>query len=290
MIRIIFTVAVVLLQVVTNLAALTPLVERETALMLGLLHGPCLLSAGADGAVFVLDVGSAQLYRVDPETGEELWRTDGSESGQPFVDPVWISRPDGFFVFVTDRGLRRVWKVDYRGELRGWIDLPFAADPLLLELAQGSQLALYDRAASLVWLLDDSGRPLWSFAPGEGRQSAEPSALALSPAGDRLYLLWRPAGQVTALSLFGKRSQLDVATLPDRETVRFYALAVEGREFFCCLSAHKLVFYDLLSGQSQVLDTATGPVLDARAAGDRLYLLAGTDKLTLVKIKLEIGD
>ncbi|MFH1068996.1 MAG: hypothetical protein V1794_05175, partial [Candidatus Glassbacteria bacterium] len=218
-----------------------------------------------------------------------IWRTDGSESGEPFVDPVWISRPDGFFIFLTDRGLRRVWKIDYRGELRGSIDLPFAADPVSLELAQGGQMALYDRAASLVWLLDDSGRPLWSFAPGEGRKSAEPAAVSLSPDGDRLYFLWRPEGEVTSLSLFGKRSQFRVTTLPAKETARFAAASVAGRELFCCLAADGPLLFDPLSGKSSRIEIEDGPVWDVRAAGSGLYLLAGKP-LTLWLVKLENGD
>ncbi|MFH1070937.1 MAG: hypothetical protein V1794_15065, partial [Candidatus Glassbacteria bacterium] len=117
MIRLLMTAISILLPVHSSLSAAAFAVIGKVVLETGSTSGPWRLSVGPEGAVFVLDRGTAQLYRVDPASGKAIWRTDGSESGEPFVDPVWISRPDGFFIFLTDRGLRRVWKIDYRGEL-----------------------------------------------------------------------------------------------------------------------------------------------------------------------------
>ena len=56
------------------------------------------LSVGPGGEIFILDRAQAVLARFSAETGSLLWQIDGSESGQPFLDPSYISRPDGFFI------------------------------------------------------------------------------------------------------------------------------------------------------------------------------------------------
>jgi len=53
-------------------------------------------------------------------------------------------------------------------------------------------------------LLDDSGRPLWSFAAGGGRTAAEPEDIAVSADGTKLYLLWPEGSQITAVDIFGR--------------------------------------------------------------------------------------
>ena len=70
------------------------------------------LAVGPGGEIFILDRARAVLTRILPETGKLLWQIDGSESGQPFVDPAYLSRPDGFFIYLTDRGSRRIWRID----------------------------------------------------------------------------------------------------------------------------------------------------------------------------------
>jgi len=56
------------------------------------------LSIGRGGEIFILDRARAVLARFSAETGGLLWQIDGSESGEPFLDPVYLSRPDGFFI------------------------------------------------------------------------------------------------------------------------------------------------------------------------------------------------
>jgi len=167
---------------------------------------PTRLSLGMDGAIFVLDRAHAQVYRFSPEDGSQIWRIDGTEGGEAFVDPVYLSRGDGFYLYLTDRGSRKVWRIDYRGEIRGSLDLPFAMDPMFFELAAGRQMVLYDRTTALVHLLDDSGRSLFSFTPGGGGKAAEPVDFAVTLDGRSLFILWPGNGGVSSSDLFGRKS------------------------------------------------------------------------------------
>ena len=256
--------------------------------------GPYCMAVGADGALFVLDQGRAVLHRISPETGEMIWRIDGSESGQPFIDPAYISRPDGFFIYLTDRGSRKVWRIDYRGEIRGNIDLAFATDPVLLDLTSGSQMVLYDRAASAIHLLDDSGRPLWSFPTGAGRKTGEPADLCVSPDGSRLYLLWSDPPAVVSFNIYGRTS----SSLPlpiESISPRLLAAAVltGGGEALCLADgAGAVLVLDPLSGSVAELPATGEKIWDIRAAPDdpgTLYMLAGK-QVALIKIKLETGN
>jgi len=272
-------------------------IESRVRLQLGegdLPGGPYCLAVGSDGAFFVLDQGRAMLHRVSPETGDVIWRIDGSESGEPFIDPAHISRPDGFFIYLTDRGSRKVWRIDYRGEIRGNIDLAFAADPVLLDLASGSQMVLYDRAASAIYLLDDSGRALWSFPTGAGRKTGEPADLCLSPDGGRLYLLWSDPPGITSFNIYGRTS----SSLPlPGECVSSTLLAVSalagGGEVLCLAgSGDAVLVLEPLSGSVGKLPAPGEKIWDISAAPDEpgvLYLLTGR-QVALVKIKLESGE
>jgi hypothetical protein len=166
---------------------------------------PFRLSVGPQGEIFVLDRVNARLHRFSPRDGREMWRTDGSESGEAFIDPAFLSRPDGFFIYLTDRGSRKVWRIDYRGEIRGSLDLPFAADPVFFELASGHRFVLYDRAGGLVHLLDDSGRSLFSFPPDSPGNAAEPVDMALDGEGKEVFFLWPGNGGISTNSLSGQK-------------------------------------------------------------------------------------
>ena len=256
--------------------------------------GPYCLAVGADSAVFVLDRGRAVLHRISPETGDVIWRIDGSESGELFIDPAYISRPDGFFIYLTDRGSRKVWRIDYRGELRGSIDLSFATDPVLLELASGNQMVLYDRAISTIHLLDDSGRPLWSFPTGAGRKTGEPVDLCLSPDGSKLYLLWPDPLAVTSFNIYGRTSSSLPLTSESISPRLLAAATLAGGSEALCLaeSGGAVLVLDPLSGLTGKLYATDEKIWDIRAAPDEpgvLYLLAGKE-VVLIKIKLETGD
>ena len=256
--------------------------------------GPYCLAVGADSAVFVLDRGRAVLHRISPETGDVIWRIDGSESGELFIDPAYISRPDGFFIYLTDRGSRKVWRIDYRGELRGSIDLSFATDPVLLELTSGSQMVLYDSAISTMHLLDDSGRPLWSFPTGAGRKTGEPVDLCVSPDGSKLYLLWPDPLAVTSFNIYGRTSSSLPLTSESISPRLLAAAALAGGSEALCLaeSGGAVLVLDPLSGSTGKLNVTDEKIWDIRAAPDEpgvLYLLAGKE-VVLIKIKLETGD
>jgi len=256
--------------------------------------GPYCLAVGADGALFVLDRGRALLYRISPETGATIWRIDGSEGGEPFIDPAYISRPDGFFIYLTDRGSRKVWRIDYRGEIRGNIDLAFAADPLLLDLASGNQMVLYDRAASVIHLLDDSGSPLWSFPTGAGRKTGEPADLCLSPDGRRLHLLWSDPPAVASFNIYGRTSSSLPLPVENFSPLLLAAAAPAGGGELLCLADRSgaVLMLDPLSGSVEKLPAIGEKIWDIRAAPDQpgtLYMLAGT-QVALVKIKLETGN
>ena len=256
--------------------------------------GPYCLAVGADSAVFVLDRGRAVLHRISPETGDVIWRIDGSESGELFIDPAYISRPDGFFIYLTDRGSRKVWRIDYRGELRGSIDLSFATDPVLLELASGNQMILYDRAISTIHLLDDSGRPLWSFPTGAGRKTGEPVDLCVSPDGSKLYLLWPDPLAVTSFNIYGRTSSSLPLPSDSISPSLLAAAALAGGSEALCLAetGGAVLVLDPLSGSTGKLYATDEKIWDIRAAPDEfgvLYLLAGKE-VVLIKIKLETGD
>ena len=256
--------------------------------------GPYCLAVGADSALFVLDRGRAVLHRISPETGDVIWRIDGSESGELFIDPAYISRPDGFFIYLTDRGSRKVWRIDYRGELRGSIDLSFATDPVLLELASGNQMVLYDRAISTIHLLDDSGRPLWSFPTGAGRKTGEPVDLCVSPDGSKLYLLWPDPLAVTSFNIYGRTSSSLPLTSESISPRLLAAAALAGGSEALCLAetGGAVLVLDPLSGSTGKLYVTDERIWDIRAAPDEpgvLYLLAGKE-VVLIKIKLETGD
>ena len=157
----------------------------------------------------ILDREMARLVCVDLGTGEEKWRVDGSESGEAFIDPVVLSRSDGFYFYLTDYGSRKVWRVDVDGDIRGQLDLSMAVDPLFFELARGGEFLLYDRADGTVHLLDDSAQPLWSFDSGVGGGVGEPLDFACSKAGDTIYLLRKAKSglSVSVIDIFGKRAR-----------------------------------------------------------------------------------
>ncbi len=239
--------------------------------------GRLALSRGDRGELFVLVRDEARLLRIDPSSGQVLWQIDGSEAGEAFIDPAWISRPDGFFVYLTDRGTRKVWRVDYRGELRGAVDLSFASDPRLLELSAGGQMIVYDRASGLVHLLDDSGQPLWNFPPGEGRTSAEPSAICVGPGGQRLFLLWSEQPRLTVVSLSGRgrrRVNLDQA-LPDK----LLAAAAAGdseRTVLAAIGSDGVIYrLDVWSGKVEKLATVINNPLDIRGGTTGFSVLSG---------------
>lgn len=269
-------------------------IESRLSLKIGegsLPGGPFCLAVGADGAVFVLDRGRALLHRISPETGDLIWRIDGSESGEPFIDPAYLSRPDGFFIYLTDRGSRKVWRIDYRGESRGSIDLSFATDPILLELTSGNQMVLYDRAISNINLLDDSGRPLWSFPAGAGRKTGEPVDLCVSSDGSRLYLLWPDPLAVTSFNIYGRTSSSLPLTAESISPRLLAAAALAGGSEALCLAEDggAMLVLDPLSGSSRKLHATDERIWDIRAAPDEpgvLYMLVGKE-IALIKIKLE---
>ena len=251
------------------------------------------LAVGPGGEIFILDRARAVLTRFLPETGKLLWQIDGSESGQPFVDPAYLSRPDGFFIYLTDCGSRRIWRIDYRGEVRGSIHLPFAADPVLLELVAGNQLVVFDRSTAQVHLLDDSGRPLWSFAAGGGRTAAEPEDIAVSADGTKLYLLWLEGSQITAVDIFGHTVRELSFAVQDFIPRRIAAVADAGGTEWLCLTdrRRRLILFDSISQtlRERALDLTR--VWDIRSAGGRpgvIYMLAGRPP-ALVEIDLEKG-
>ncbi|MBN2288418.1 MAG: PQQ-binding-like beta-propeller repeat protein [Candidatus Glassbacteria bacterium] len=250
------------------------------------------LSVGPGGEVFILDRTNAVLSRVSPETGKALWQIDGSESGRPFVDPAFLSRGDGFFVYLTDRGSRRIWRIDYRGELRGSIDLPFAEDPVLLELVAGSQLAVYDRSTARVHLLDDSGRPLWSFAAGGGRRAAEPVDIAVSADEARLYLLWPGGKSLTEVDIFGRTAREIGLEFENFTPARVTAAAAGGSEWLCLTDRRsRLLMLETATRAWSELQTGLSPVWDICAPASRpgtVYLLAGSPAV-LKAIDLEQG-
>lgn len=199
---------------------------------------PFRLSVGPGGEIFVLDRVHARLHRFSPQDGREMWRADGTEGGEAFLDPAYLSRPDGFFIYLTDRGSRKVWRIDYRGEIRGSLDLPFAADPVFFELAAGHRFVLYDRAGGLVHLLDDSGRSLFSFQPGGPGNAAEPVDMTLDEAGEKIYFLW-PGGEVNMADLSGRTiSRQELTLQPGENPTRLIvigqmpvALSSDGRRY-----------------------------------------------------------
>jgi len=190
---------------------------------------PWRLAVGGGGEVFVLDRAHARLHRFSPQDGRELWRTDGTEGGEAFIDPSFLSRPDGFYIYLTDRGSRKVWRIDYRGEIRGSLELPFAADPVFFDLAAGRQFVLYDRASGLVHLLDDSGRSLFSFQPGGPGVASEPLDMALDAEGKQVFFLWPGNGGVSATSLTGQKLRAANTDFPSIEGGPQH-LVLAGRE------------------------------------------------------------
>jgi len=256
--------------------------------------GPYSLSVGSSGELFLLDRGQATLYRISPLTGEVIWRIDGSESGEAFIDPAYLSRPDGFFIYLTDRGSRKVWRIDYRGELRGSIDLAFAVDPVFLELISGRQMVVYDRASSLIHLLDDSGRALWSFPPGGGRTTQEPADIAVSPAGRTLYILWRDEPQITEVDIFGRTFSTIQMELPgfSPSVLAFVAVGREAGMLWLADREGVIMGVDPLDGQLKQRLEKFEVIWDIAAAPELagvLYLLVGPE-VALTEIKLETGD
>ncbi|HUU27251.1 MAG TPA: hypothetical protein VM123_05525 [archaeon] len=256
--------------------------------------GPYRLAVDSQGSLFVLDRGRALLYRLQPETGKVIWRIDGSESGRRFIDPAYISQPDGFFIYLTDRGSRLVWRIDYRGEIRGSLDLPFAADPVLLELAAGRQLVVYDRAGGLIHLLDDSGRPLWSFPAGGGRKTSEPADISVSADGSTLYLLWPEGLQITTVDIFGRTASTIQLNAEDFLPRRIAAVAGTRKTNILCLTGARgpVVSLDPLTQTAQKLPDGYELIWDIGSVPgkpDLLYLLVGPEA-ALIEIKLETGD
>jgi PQQ-like domain len=249
------------------------------------------LTVGPGGEIFILDRTLAVLARVCPETGKPLWRIDGSESGRTFLDPSYLSHADGFFIYLTDRGSRLIWRIDYRGEVRGSIDLSFADDPLLLELVAGNQMAVYDRATAEVHLLDDSGRRLWSFAAGTGRRSGEPQDIAVSADGSRLYILWSGGGGVTAVDIFGRAAHELGFRVESFTPRRIATVAMSDRNEWLCLTdrRQRLVLLETTTGAVQEAAPVPSPVWDISASDGKpgvIYLLAGSPP-ALVEIDLE---
>ena len=243
---------------------------------------------GDDGSLFVLDRSSSTLCRINPAGGTPLWHVDGSETGNEFIDPAWLSRPDGFYVFLTDRGSRRVWRVDYRGELRGAVELSFATDPVLLEIASGGQLLVYDRATGLLHLLDDSGRQLWGFPPGEGRTSAEPLKITVGPSGERVYLLWRDAPQLTVVGLSGQSSRRVDIPGGLRANVISMAVAGKGDDSILALvtADNKLLRLDTWSGALREIELKSGSAFGICGDSGGFTVLTGPEP-TLRRLTLE---
>ncbi len=275
MLMIILSLPALILAAATTLCGQAPVrlrLDRQS-------YSPGRLSFSRDerGSLFVLDRENARLLRFDPSSGRMLWQIDGSEAGEAFIDPAWLSRPDGFFVYLTDLGTRRVWRVDYRGELRGAVDLRFVADPRMLELTAGGQMVVYDRASGLIHLLDDSGRPLWSFPPGEGRTSAEPGVICVGPQGQRLFLLWSGQPRLTVVSLFGHGSRrIDVdGALPAKLLAAAAAGSGELPVLALIGSDGALYRLDAWSGAVEKLASGIEHPLDIRGDPSGFSVLSG---------------
>ena len=256
--------------------------------------GPYCIAPGSNNILFVLDRGRAVLYRFSAETGTVVWHTDGSESGDRFIDPAYISSPDGFFLYLTDRGARLVRRVDYRGEIRGSLDLPFAADPVLCELVAGRQMVVYDRAEGAIHLLNDSGQPLWSFPAGGGRRTAEPKDICVSLDGLKLYILWPESLEITAVDIFGRTSSTFRLQAERFQGDHLAAISGAGGEEFLCLtgSGKSLILFEPLTGKTRKIAIDFGMIWDLGAVPDSpgvLCLLVGPEP-ALVEIKLEPGD
>lgn len=235
---------------------------------------PTRFSLGPEGEIFVLDRAQSQLCRFSPVDGSLLWSIDGSEGGEAFVDPVHLSRGDGFFVYLTDRGRRKVWRIDYRGEIRGSLDLPFAADPVFFEPAAGRQFVMYDRAAALAHLLDDSGRSLFSFPPGGVGNAGEPLDLTVSRDGRLLYVLRAGDGGVSVTDIFGRSARRPDLDGLDSEPLRL--VAGGGLDDGFAVLTRKGTLYRALGGQTPaVRDLSPTVAIDLTVGPEgRLYLLA----------------
>jgi len=150
----------------------------------------------------------------------------------------------------------------------------------MLELVTGSQLAVFDRASARVHILDDSGRPLWSFAAGGGRKAAEPTDIAVSADGARLYLLW-PEGQgITVADIFGRTASELSFSLENFLPARIAAAATaDGAEWLCLTDRRsRLILLEIATQELREPAGGLTRIWDIRSAGGRpgvIYLLAG---------------
>ena len=245
---------------------------------------PYRLSFAGDRKAVILDRALAQIVCVDLDTGEEQWRIDGSESGEAFIDPAFLSRSDGFYFYLTDYGSRAVWRVDVEGEIRGRVELSMASDPLFLELGRGGNFVLYDRADGTVHLLDDSARPLWSFDAGVGGQAGEPLDLACSQSGDTIYLLRKGKSGliVSVIDIYGNRAReikVDAESENEVQSARVEEISAPNSDIPVSLALlinnAELYVLDIHGQKIETVTPGNDSIQDIFSGGKCLYILTG---------------
>lgn len=163
--------------------ALTPSGEIAGGALDGL-ERPADLAIDHRGDVVIADAGNHRVLVVSP-VGRSVrdFGGYGWEDGR-FDEPTDVAVYPGFYVYVLDRGNRRVQRFDADGD---YLDTPLvegeAGSPTGIEVGAAGELLVVDEDSQIVRVLtqfDEPGEPIGHFGP-EGGGLVAPSAVAVGP-------------------------------------------------------------------------------------------------------------
>jgi len=247
------------------------------------------------GDIVIADAGAHRVIIVDP-AGDTVTEFGGYgwEEGR-FDGPSDVAIYPGFYVYVLDRGNRRVQRFDAEGD---FVDLPIAEDeagsPTGIEVGPSGELLVVDEDSQVVRVFsqfDEALEPIGHFGAEMGGLVA-PAAIAVGPS--REIAVGDPGrAAVEIFDEFG--SHLRTLTAPDTLAPSALAFDREGNLLVADVYRGRVLSYSRGSARStasigrDALGVAFDPaglVFDGR--GDLLVLDAGGGRL--LRIRVEYGD
>lgn len=158
--------------------------EDATPAAVGGVERPGDLAVDHRGDLVVADTGNHRVLVLSPE-GETLLEFGGYgwEEGR-FDGPSDVAVYPGFYVYVLDRGNRRVQRFDADGD---YVDMPLdedeAGSPTGIEVGAAGELLVVDEDSQVVRVFsqfDEALEPIGHFGPKDGGL-VSPTAIAVGP-------------------------------------------------------------------------------------------------------------